>query len=194
MTDPLFSSVNSSVPQYALGNLTAVFIQWLQDNLENAAAELNTRPIIFDVQGLSAATPGTLIETTLYSSTIPGGNLQGLGYYTRAKFFGTTSGNANNKTLRVYIGGTKIFDSGVFGVASKDWLIDCSIPLVDTTHENCISRGTINGVGNLVQFISIGLDFSANQVLSFTGQNSVASAADIVLKGVHVEIGKSPNV
>lgn len=190
MPQSLFSNINPRISSNV--NLDVQFVKWLQDNLDWAKHELNSRLSILDIQVPNAATPGTLVETQLYGYTIPAGNLISAGYSFRSRFYGTTSGNGNGKTVRAYLGATKIFDSGAFSGASKDWVVDLAVNFSGAATQECIANGVVNGNAAIVTFTHTLIDMTADQLFKVTGQNAVAAAADLTLKGLQIEIGKSP--
>ena len=94
----------------------------------------------------SSATNSGTAETDLYRYTVPFNTLLIDGYSIESKISGSFSSSANNKTLRVYFGPTKIFDSGafVFSSGTNYWTIDIQIIRTGAATEKCNVLVTTN--------------------------------------------------
>ena len=118
-------------------------------------------------------------ETDLYSDTTVANTLNTNGDKITAVYAGTFAGNANTKTIRVYFGGNKIFDSGALSVASSaSWQVNVTIIRATSTGARA-SVSFTSSFGTLMASSSFnlvtGLTLSGTNILKITGQSSVAT-------------------
>jgi hypothetical protein len=136
----------------------------------------------------SVQTGANTTETDLWTYTVPAGTLNADGRGFRVHIDGTTAANANNKTVRFYIGAAN--SASVLGGAPNGiaWWADIHI-----------IRNADSGQRTMLTTFSSAATFTFNTntttpgswsspvQLKVTGQNGTASAGDIVLRTVTVE-------
>jgi hypothetical protein len=136
----------------------------------------------------SVQTGANTTETDLWTYTVPAGTLNADGRGFRVHVDGTTAANANNKTVRFYIGASN--SASVLGGAPNGiaWWADVHI-----------TRNADSGQRTMLTTFSSAATFTFNTntttpgswsspvQLKVTGQNGTASAGDIVLRTVIVE-------
>lgn len=128
---------------------------------------------------------GTTVETDLYSDSIAASTLSTNGHSLRAEYSGIFAANATTKQLKVYFGGTVVYDSGALAVSASltGWTIKVSVIRVSSTVVRC-SVDYNGAVLTPPAFIEVtGLTLTNAQILKVTGTAGVGGANnDIVAK------------
>ena len=141
---------------------------------------------VLKVDATQAGTGADTTEDTLFTYTIPAGAIiagQGI----RVKAWGSTSANANLKTLRMYYGATKLVDTGAVAVNNKDWSMEAILVASGASAETCYAEGQYNGAV-VATTVTAPAEIIANAIIfKVTGQNGTAAANDLVYKGCLVE-------
>ena len=120
-------------------------------------------------------------ETDLYSYTTPASSLATNGDKITGLYFGNTAANINNKTWKVYFGGTQIFTSAALAVLSLSWEVSVTVIRVSASIVRCTTVYR-NGTTTVTNYQEVtGLTLSNTNILKITGQGT--STSDIVAKG-----------
>jgi hypothetical protein len=142
-----------------------------------------TSPILLNAIS-DVATTAVITEETLRSSVLAAGALatDGSVFYSRDVF--TTAANANGKTLRKKFGATTICQvSG--NMNAETVIVETWVSRISSVSQQAVAKVTLPaasaGVINTM-YTSPAEKLLANVTVLTTGQNSVASAADIVNK------------
>lgn len=131
----------------------------------------------------------TTAETDLYSDTLAAGQLSANGQTVEAEYAGVfvSSGTATRQ-VRLYFGGTLIFDSGTLTLSlSSAWTVYVTIIRVSSSVVRCMISMTTEGAA-LAAYTAYtevtGLTLANTQVVKITGQAAGIGAAsnDIVAK------------
>lgn len=126
-------------------------------------------------------------ETNFINYTVPANTLSADGQMLRAVLEGVMAANANNKTVKVYFGGTQV--GGTITVANS------GVPwrLVIHVHRRGAASQVITwtftysaGNGTMIDRGALTKDLTAGQALRVTGTSGTATG-DIVLDAAHVE-------
>lgn len=137
----------------------------------------------------AAQTGANTNETDLWTDSIPANTLSTDGYAIRIRAWGTTAANANSKNQRLYFGGTVI---GLINGSSSGavWNFDAVIVRTDAAAQVAHAIGQLGGyaTGSSNTHTPLTADTTAAIPIKITGQNGVASAGDIVFRGVIVEV------
>lgn len=138
----------------------------------------------------TAQTTASIAEETLFSYTLPANSLNENGKVLRIKVWGFFGANANAKTVRIYEAASSDTVNSV--TASPNGLSFVSeVTLIRRTATN-LSRAHSHTVGSVAQNCGAGqnlaFDTTVDQIIKVTGQNGVASAGDIQVYGVIVEV------
>ena len=134
---------------------------------------------------------GTTVETDLYSDTLAASQLSTNGQKVSAQYGGILVGHATaTRQIKVYFGGTAIFDSTAITVASNcSWTVDVTIIRVSSTVVRY--RVEFTSLAYMAPTVGelTGLTLSNTNILKITGQAGAAGAAtnDIVAKLGYVE-------
>lgn len=123
-------------------------------------------------------------EDDLYSTTLAAGILTNNGDKITATYAGIFSGAAaSTQELRLYFGGTKIYDSGALaiGVATNNWTVNVTCIRVSSSVVRCtVSLST--DFGTLFPYSTYtevtGLTLTNTQVLKITGEAAGVGAGD----------------
>lgn len=117
-------------------------------------------------------------ETDLCKATLEANGLYKNGQAVKFTALGTTAANGNNKTLRAYFGGTKIFDSGALVLNNDNWVIEGLIVRTASKVQFAYVWAYTASAVVAAQKTALAIDDTADQVLKVTGQGSVSN--DIV--------------
>lgn len=131
----------------------------------------------------------TTSETDLYSDTIPANAFSVNGQKITAHYAGTLVSSATaTRELRVYFGGTMIFDTGALSLSvAGDWVIDVVVIRDSSTSVRCDVKANLTGpsTGAYANYQAVtGLTLTGTTILKITGQAGGVGAAtnDIVAK------------
>jgi hypothetical protein len=90
---------------------------------------------------------------------------------------GTTAGNANNKTLKLYFGTTVVFSSGAIALNGKDWTFQAQVVRTGGASQTAWGQFLSNGASPVVGVTTATEDLTQNKTLKLTGTGT--SSADI---------------
>ena len=130
----------------------------------------------------------TTTETDLYSDTVAAGKLAVNGAKIDAKYGGVNVNSTSTKQLRVYFGGTMIFDTGALTIsAASSWELEVLAIRVSASVVRCSCKLNLTGAstGSFANYVEVtGLTLTNSQVIKITGQAAGVGAAtnDIVAK------------
>lgn len=123
-------------------------------------------------------------EDDLYSDTLVAGQLSANGQKITAVYQGVFVGTAaSTQTLRVYFGGTKIYDSGALavGAATNNWTMDVTAIRVSSSVVRC-SVAISTDFGTLFPYSAYtevtGLTLANTQIIKITGEAAGVGAAN----------------
>lgn len=127
-------------------------------------------------------------ETDLFSDTLAAGQFAANGDVVMSKYAGTFVNSGSTKQLKVYFGGTVIFDSTALTIsAAGDWEVQVTIIRDSSTSVRCSVVGLYEGAAapDGAAYLSVtGLTLSATQILKITGTgtvtNDVVASAGVV--------------
>jgi hypothetical protein len=135
------------------------------------------------------ATGADVTEDTLQSYTLPANALDVVGRGVRVTAWGSYSANTNGKTIRLYFGvGNVIMNSTALTQNGTGWWVEAEIYKIGSNAQchwaNIIAGNTLPGMqsGTDAQTDSAGI------LIKVTGQNSVATANDIVCRGMSLKM------
>lgn len=155
--------------------------------------------VLFDHNSDVSTTHTNGTEDDLYTDTLIADQLHNNNDKIVAEYAGTFVQSATaTRTLRVYFGGTKIYDSGALtvNVASAAWYIEVFIIRVDAATVRCSVLLNVDGLAftSPVAYLSVGsLTLTNTQVLKIAAiaASTGAASGDIVAKLGYVEYKRS---
>lgn len=104
--------------------------------------------------------------------------------------FGTTAANGNNKTIKLILGSTTLFSTGVVAFNNKPWCIRAEI--TRTAAATQVSIATFNGdfslLTNTATYIAGAEDFTTNLIVKCTGTSGSSTTNDIVQRGLIIKL------
>jgi hypothetical protein len=146
--------------------------------------------------GLDVVTTGRSNTTTgeddLSSETIYANTFYQRGQSARIIAAGLTATNGNNKTVKLYFGGTEIFSTGAAAANNKPWRIDAIISRASKDTQICIAHGLHNAALVAPVFNSLTIDDDADIIVKVTGEGT--DTGDVLLHMFLVEILGSPRM
>jgi parallel beta-helix repeat protein len=144
-----------------------------------------SRPNVFNY--VAVATPASLVETDAWTITIPGGTLSNSsqGFRLRAVF--AIADTNNVKMLRVYFGSGTFSGTVAYQGAAHSVSLDFEVLFNTASSAFCwtvyISNRIATGLMPGIQYLHQALDWTIDQTIRITMQNSAANAADITFEG-----------
>lgn len=158
----------------------------LQATINNLIQTLNTSVSRIGVATTAVSTGATTSETTLQQYTVPGGLLANAGDSIRISCWGTTGANSNNKTMKLYFGGSSIATAAA-ATNNKGWRLQMTVMRRTAATQAIDSFGQVDTTA-VTPADTDGAETLANALLvKCTGTNGNASAADITASGLLVE-------
>lgn len=140
--------------------------------------------LFYDLTAAVALT-GTTVETTLVTITIPAGLIGSKGQVKLYPLYSMTL-NANNKTLRVKLGGSTAFSTVVSNSSHSSALV--IIRNIGSESVQKSSTTVVSGLGNTGTALNtLAIDTSVATTITVTGQLS-NSADTMTLEGLFLEI------
>jgi len=140
--------------------------------------------LFYDLTAAVALT-GTTVETTLVTITIPAGLIGSNGKVKMYPLYSMTN-NANNKSLRVKLGGSTAFSTVVSNSSQSSALV--IIRNIGSESVQKSSTSVVSGLGNIgIALATLAIDTSVATTITVTGQ--LANSADtMTLEGFFMEI------
>ena len=160
-------------------------------NAESLADLLKKKTILRENFVSNESTIANTNEKTLKEILIPADSVSDNGEVNLNVFI-TTSADSNNKTIRIKIGNQVLYDSSlalpsVLNPNNGKIMIELTLLKTSSNSGFLMGKSVIVDTSGDVTQPGIGtitnLDWSVDQVLIITGQNSVSSAGQITLKG-----------
>lgn len=140
----------------------------------------------------AVCTIADLVETDLWTYTLPANTLDANGRGVRVSVLATAAANANTKTIKLYVAGVNVMNSGVLTAAPNGIDYIATFTVLRTGAATEIGFG-LHGLGTTFQAksnLSMAGDTTAGIIIKITGQNGVATANDICARGAAVETVK----
>ena len=134
-------------------------------------------------------TTAVTTEETLFSLAMAAGQLASDGESIEIEVSGSFAANANAKTIRVKVAGTTISQNGTTTAPNnKDFKVKATVTRASATSHVSSSEVIIDGVATEINNSKgAGVTWANAITVAFTGQNSVASANDILVEQVVVK-------
>jgi len=130
-------------------------------------------------------------EDTLITYTLPASQLTATGDRLRVVSFGTTAANATLKRIRLYCGGTVVFDTTAQAFSAVDWRIEAEIVRTGAATQIAIAffSGSTALVPQTATYTTPAETLSGTIVIKTTSQSTATGAADdTVNKGLLVDV------
>lgn len=132
-------------------------------------------------------------EDDLKSFTLPANSLAYNGDYVEAYMRFTVANNANQKRLKIWVGGTAVFDTQPTGLAvSTAYAIWVHLVLLRTASN--VQTGWLNYVANGGILVGVGIDLTktdtADIIIKATGETNAASNNDVTQQFLIVKPGE----
>lgn len=120
-------------------------------------------------------------ETDLLSVTLPGGSLYKNGQSVEIVAYGQTAANTNNKTLKLYFGGSLLLNTGAVPVNNKEWTLRAVVTRRGSTIQYSICSGIYDSA-NVIGFTAPAETLASDVVIKCTGQG--VASGDITHRGL----------
>lgn len=173
------------------------------DNAFASISDLAPIPKVLysDVGG--TATGANTTETDLSTYTLPAGTLSANGDMLEIDFFAFAANTGNNKTVRIYVGGTVIIATGTLGWQNSFfhfkayvWRTSAGNQRVEVSAVKTDATATLTGdVTNLAMHgndTTLTKDETSTIIIKMTGQNATAAASDIVARPSRIVFYPAP--
>lgn len=133
-----------------------------------------------------AGTAADLLETDLWTYTLPANALNANGKGVRYRIWGTLGADANNKTLKAYFAGTQVSALTTAG-NNVAFVIDVTVVRTGASAQLAGSTLLVDLLSTRAQNTTPAGDTTTGLIIKFTGQNGTAAANDVVFRGAVVE-------
>lgn len=150
----------------------------LQNTFARLDGQLNYAPYRFAAQNGPVSCTGSA-ETDLMSTTINYGTFNKTSQSMLIFACGQTAANANNKTLKFYLGSSLIFNSGAIAMNNVDWTLQAEIIFGGGTSQITWAQFCRNNASPLVDTNTLTENFANNLTMKFTGQGSATGDISI---------------
>ena len=135
----------------------------------------------------AAEVQATTAETNFLNYTVPANTLSADGQMLRAILEGVTAANANNKTFKVYFGGTQVGSTLTIANSGVPWRLAINVHRRGSASQVVVWTLTYAaGNGTTIDRGTLTKDLTASQALRVTGQSGTATG-DVVFDAAHVE-------
>lgn len=100
--------------------------------------------------------------------------------------YGTTAANGNNKTIKLILGSTTLFSTGVLAFNNKAWCIKAIITRTGAATQQIIATfsGDLSLITNVATFTAGTEDLTTNLTIKCTGTSGSSTTDDIIQKGL----------
>jgi hypothetical protein len=141
---------------------------------------------------VSSTVAANIGDHVLYTYTLPGNAISGNGRGIRIRAWGTTAGNANNKTVFMKVGTQSVFTTGVQTTNLGNWFMEAQVFRGSgTTLSSGYSWGTMTALTTTSPFSPTwqapGNSCTSDIIITIQATTGSASA-DILGKGVIIEL------
>lgn len=155
--------------------------RWLGDNMLETQKRLRQTSFVIDVSTDAIATAASLLQQALKRWVLPAEFFTQDGQILKIVFRGTTSNNADQKTLRVKFGSTTLITVGPFSGSNKHWAIECVITCLGAASQKYGAEGRVNQELPFIAQGSCTEDGTAEISIEITGQSNTIAAAEVTL-------------
>lgn len=125
-------------------------------------------------------------ETDLIKVTLLANSLYKNGQTIRIAAWGVTAANANNKTIKLYFGGTLLVSTGIVTLNNKVWWLEAIVVRTASKAQTAISWALGDIVIDADSVAALAVDDTLNQIIKATGLSGTGSN-DITCNGLIVE-------
>lgn len=188
-------TINTTAPITGGGDLSAdrtIALGTLgTDQIQTSGTGSGTNKLegVINVQTGSVCTGANTTETDLFSYTLPADTLSANGKAIRVTAIATTAANANNKTIRLYLGTQAATDTGATAFNNTDVFSTYTAIRTGASTEESMGLASTASNGNVRGSRLAGTqNTAATMTIKITGQNGIASANDICAKSLLVEV------
>lgn len=158
----------------------------LSSILNGLIQTLNSSVSRIGVATTAVSTGANTNETTLQQYTLPPGLLANAGDSVRISCWGTTAGDGNNKTMKLYFGSSSIA-TPTAGTNNKGWRLVMTVMRRTPTTQAIDSWGLVDTTA-VTPANTDGAETMANAILiKCTGTNGTGTAGQITASGLLVE-------
>lgn len=152
----------------------------------NLGSQLANRPSV--LTKTAAAINATTSETDFLNYTVPANTLSADGQMLRAILEGVTAVNGNNKTFKVYFGGTQVGSTVTITNSGVAWRLAINVHRRGSASQVIVWTLTYAaGNGTTIDRGTLTKDLTASQALRVTGTSGTATG-DVVFDAAHVEL------
>lgn len=142
---------------------------------------------VIHINTTAVGTDADTVEKDLLTYSLPANSLSANGKGVRIRAWGTTAGNANNKSIRLKFGATAtMFLVGIV-MNNQNWTFETDVWRTGAATQDAIATGSRANISIGATFTNPTEDVTGAIIIKLTGENAVAEANDIVAEGIKVE-------
>ncbi len=104
--------------------------------------------------------------------------------------YGTTAANGNNKTIKLILGSTTLFTTGVLAFNNKAWCIRSTITQITSVTQSIVTefQGDFGLITNTVTVTAGAENLATTLTIKCTGTSGSSTTDDIIQKGLIVKL------
>lgn len=140
-----------------------------------------------NVNTTAAGTDANTVEKDLITYSLPANSLSADGKVIKIIAWGTTAANGNEKTIRIYFGGTVVRQLGTAAFNNQDWIDEAIVVRTGTSAQDSIGSEMTNNNNVFLTHLEPAENTATALTIKVTGQNGTASANDIVAEVLLIE-------
>jgi hypothetical protein len=141
---------------------------------------------MISAQLTATGTGADTTEDTLQTFMLPANAFDATGRGIHIEAWGTTGADANNKTVRLYFGTTKIYDSTPLTTNNGSWYLWANVYKTGPSTQTAVATSTFINSTPTTAVNSPNQTDTSPITIKITGQNGTAVANDIVCNGMTV--------
>lgn len=123
-----------------------------------------------------------ITDDTLFIYTLPASSLDTVGRGLIVEAFGTTATNGNNKTIKIWLGTTTLFSTGVVTWSGVEWQLRARITKGSSNAQVAVTSGIAASTSTLGPLIQLPTQVDTSPiVIKVTGASPTSGAANDVL-------------
>lgn len=103
--------------------------------------------------------------------------------------YGTTAANGNDKTIKLIIGSTTLFSTGLQAFNNKDWCMRCVLTRITSATQQAVTtfHGDFSLLTNTCDFVTGTENFATALTIKCTGTSGSSTTNDVVQKGLIIK-------
>jgi hypothetical protein len=137
--------------------------------------------------GTSVNTGANTDETDGGTKSVAANSLSANGKALRYRVWGTTGATGNNKTIKLYFGGTEMYSTGAVAANAKPWFLEMTIIRTGAGTQTVLINGSFNDA-TVAKVATATKDETTALIVKNTMTNGTAADSDCTTAGAMLEV------